>query len=147
LGNSLRDSLGGKSLNVSGSKSSHSSDSQTENRPSLTALDAQFCPICGAKLHVDGERLLCDRHGEMNVYLDRDPYKAAQIKGLKVICSNCKAFCILDEKTVTGVKLTDGTTFQAYDDKCWQCGKKFPKIEKDPKAAKLDLGVENLEAP
>jgi hypothetical protein len=32
----------------------------------------QFCPICGGKLHVDGERLLCDRHGEMKVYVDQN---------------------------------------------------------------------------
>ena len=40
-------------------------------------LDAVYCPICGCKLHVDEaggkRRLLCDRHGEMNVYLGRDP--------------------------------------------------------------------------
>jgi hypothetical protein len=39
----------------------------------MVELDARFCPICGCKLHVDGERLLCDRHGEMRVYLERDP--------------------------------------------------------------------------
>ncbi|MGD0405107.1 MAG: hypothetical protein ABSB10_00440 [Candidatus Bathyarchaeia archaeon] len=39
----------------------------------MVELDAKFCPICGCKLHVDGKRLLCDRHGEMNVYLDHDP--------------------------------------------------------------------------
>jgi hypothetical protein len=38
--------------------------------------DAKFCPICGGKLHKDGDKLLCDRHGEMNVYLDRDPKEA-----------------------------------------------------------------------
>ena len=31
--------------------------------------DAKYCPICGCKLHQDGERLLCDRHGEMKVYV------------------------------------------------------------------------------
>lgn len=41
-------------------------------------LDAVYCPICGCKLHVDGEKLLCDRHGEMNAYLTRDP-KAAKL--------------------------------------------------------------------
>jgi hypothetical protein len=34
---------------------------------------AAFCPICGHRLHVDGARLLCDMHGEMKVYIDRDP--------------------------------------------------------------------------
>ena len=32
-----------------------------------------FCPICGGKLHVDGKRLLCDRHGELKVYPNQDP--------------------------------------------------------------------------
>jgi uncharacterized protein YbaR (Trm112 family) len=46
-------------------------------------LDAVYCPICGSKLHVEEinddnstgvqRRLLCDRHGEMNAYLDRNP--------------------------------------------------------------------------
>jgi hypothetical protein len=31
--------------------------------------DAKYCPICGCKLHVDGEQLLCDRDGEMRVYV------------------------------------------------------------------------------
>jgi len=31
--------------------------------------DAKYCPICGCKLHGDGERLLCDRHGELRVYV------------------------------------------------------------------------------
>lgn len=43
----------------------------------MVELDARFCPICGCKLHVDEsggkKRLLCDRHGEMKVYLERDP--------------------------------------------------------------------------
>jgi hypothetical protein len=38
-----------------------------------------FCPICGGKLHVDGGKLLCDRHGEMNVYLPRDPAVSAEV--------------------------------------------------------------------
>lgn len=37
------------------------------------SVEAKFCPICGCKLHIDGKRLLCDRHGEMNCYLGRDP--------------------------------------------------------------------------
>ena len=40
----------------------------------------RFCPICGCKLHVDGsdgeKRLLCDRHGELKVYLPVDPKEA-----------------------------------------------------------------------
>ena len=46
---------------------------------------ARFCPICGCKLHRDpsydgtGERLLCDRHGEMKVYLSRDPRVSAEV--------------------------------------------------------------------
>jgi hypothetical protein len=31
---------------------------------------ARYCPICGGRLHVDGGRLLCDRHGEMRVYVE-----------------------------------------------------------------------------
>lgn len=31
--------------------------------------DAKFCPVCGGKLHRDGEKLLCDRDGEMKVYV------------------------------------------------------------------------------
>jgi len=45
----------------------------------MVELDAKFCPICGGKLHVDGERLLCDRHGEMKCYLERDPKVAEDI--------------------------------------------------------------------
>jgi hypothetical protein len=33
-----------------------------------------YCPICRGKLHVDDTRLLCDRCGEMKVYVDHDPY-------------------------------------------------------------------------
>jgi len=46
-------------------------------------LDAKFCPICGCKLHVDGEKLLCDRHGEMNVYLIGDPKKALEFSNIE----------------------------------------------------------------
>ena len=31
-----------------------------------------YCVICGHKLHVDGSRLLCDRHGEMRVYVEQN---------------------------------------------------------------------------
>ena len=31
--------------------------------------EARFCPICGGRLHADGKRLLCDRHGMMRVYI------------------------------------------------------------------------------
>jgi len=43
----------------------------------------RFCPICGSKLHVDGKRLLCDRHGEMNVYLTSDPKAALELAKLE----------------------------------------------------------------
>lgn len=43
------------------------------------AEDVKFCPICGCKLHVDGERLLCDRHGEMKAYLERNPKASAAV--------------------------------------------------------------------
>lgn len=33
----------------------------------------KYCPICAGKLHLDGGRLLCDRHGEMKVYLVANP--------------------------------------------------------------------------
>ena len=40
-------------------------------------LDAIYCPICGSRLHIDESggkrRLLCDRHGEMKAYLEKDP--------------------------------------------------------------------------
>ncbi|MCW4048032.1 MAG: hypothetical protein NWE99_10830 [Candidatus Bathyarchaeota archaeon] len=38
-----------------------------------SAEDARYCPICGSKLHVDGKRLRCDRHGEMRVYMVYPP--------------------------------------------------------------------------
>jgi hypothetical protein len=41
---------------------------------------ARFCVICGHKLHVDGVRLLCDRHGEMRPYLAQDPLAAAVVE-------------------------------------------------------------------
>ena len=44
-----------------------------------------FCPICGGKLHVDGERLLCDRHGEMKVYLDQDPIGTAVVEHCNLV--------------------------------------------------------------
>lgn len=40
-------------------------------------LKAVWCPICGGKLTVrekDGKKtLVCSRHGEMKVFLDKDP--------------------------------------------------------------------------
>jgi hypothetical protein len=41
--------------------------------------DAKFCPICGGKLHKDGDKLLCDRHGEMKVYLAQDPQEGGAL--------------------------------------------------------------------
>ena len=44
-----------------------------------------YCVICGHKLHVDGERLLCDRHGEMKVYLDQDPIGTAVVEHCNLV--------------------------------------------------------------
>jgi hypothetical protein len=44
-------------------------------------LSAVYCPICGGKLHVDESegkrRLLCDRHGEMRVYVEYGPRRGS----------------------------------------------------------------------
>ncbi len=60
-------------------------NSQTQAVPSEQAstgsydalLKAVWCPICGGKLTVrekDGKKtLVCSRHGEMKVFLDKDP--------------------------------------------------------------------------
>lgn len=44
-----------------------------------------YCVICGHKLHVEGLRLLCDRHGEMKVYLTQDPLGTAVVEQCNVV--------------------------------------------------------------
>jgi hypothetical protein len=51
--------------------------------PKVALSDAKFCPICGCKLHKDSDKLLCDRHGEMRVFLDRDPKAAPELTKLE----------------------------------------------------------------
>jgi hypothetical protein len=51
--------------------------SEKATGPYDALLNAVWCPICGCKLTVqekDGKKtLICSRHGEMKVFLDRDP--------------------------------------------------------------------------
>ena len=57
--------------------SPQNSQTRADSKPYADLLNAVWCPICGCKLTVqkkDGKKTLhCSQHGEMKVFLDKDP--------------------------------------------------------------------------